>query len=409
MTLTPTGSQAPAADVLVIFGITGDLAKVMTFRSLYQLEARGLLDCPIVGVAADDWTLDQLVERARTSIEGTGDHHRQDRLRPLRGPAVVRRWRLHRRVRLRACRPGDQGCRDTGLLSRDPAVPVRPGGAGAVRGRADNGCPGRGREAVRPRPAVGSRPGRPTAPVPRRVAAVPDRPLPREDGAGGDPVPAVRERRPRTAVEPQLPGLRPDHHGGELRRRGPRPLLRPGRRAARRGRQPPDAGGRGGRDGTTVARRSGHAEGLAGRLVPRDRGGRSGPLRPRPVRRLPRHRRGREGLHHRDVRRAPARHRELALGRCAVLHPHRETAAGDPDRAPAGLQTAAAAGLRTPRAHRRAEPAGDQARPDDRGPDPGGRAPRGHGPDRADRAGHGVRAPRAARAPRRTRCCCTRR
>jgi glucose-6-phosphate 1-dehydrogenase len=72
MTLTPTGSQAPAADVLVIFGITGDLAKVMTFRSLYQLEARGLLDCPIVGVAADDWTLEQLVDRARTSIEGTG-------------------------------------------------------------------------------------------------------------------------------------------------------------------------------------------------------------------------------------------------------------------------------------------------------------------------------------------------
>jgi hypothetical protein len=26
------------ADVLVIFGITGDLAKVMTFRSLYRLE-----------------------------------------------------------------------------------------------------------------------------------------------------------------------------------------------------------------------------------------------------------------------------------------------------------------------------------------------------------------------------------
>ena len=40
------------ADVLVIFGITGDLAKKMTLRSLYRLEARGLLNCPIVGVAA---------------------------------------------------------------------------------------------------------------------------------------------------------------------------------------------------------------------------------------------------------------------------------------------------------------------------------------------------------------------
>ncbi|GAB7007036.1 glucose-6-phosphate dehydrogenase [Nocardioides sp. AN3] len=59
--------------MLVVFGITGDLARVMTFRSLYRLEKRGLLTCPIVGVAADDWTLDQLIERARTSIEGTGE------------------------------------------------------------------------------------------------------------------------------------------------------------------------------------------------------------------------------------------------------------------------------------------------------------------------------------------------
>ncbi len=61
------------ADVLVVFGITGDLAKVMTFRSLYRLEKRGLLDCPVVGVAVDDWTVDQLRQRARESIEGTGE------------------------------------------------------------------------------------------------------------------------------------------------------------------------------------------------------------------------------------------------------------------------------------------------------------------------------------------------
>jgi glucose-6-phosphate 1-dehydrogenase len=61
------------ADVFVAFGITGDLAKVMTFRSLYRLEKRGLLDCPILGVAVDDWSLDQLKERARDSIVGTGE------------------------------------------------------------------------------------------------------------------------------------------------------------------------------------------------------------------------------------------------------------------------------------------------------------------------------------------------
>ena len=67
------GRATGQADVLVIFGITGDLARVMTYRSLYRLEARGLLDCPIVGVAFDDWTLEQLVERARESIVATGE------------------------------------------------------------------------------------------------------------------------------------------------------------------------------------------------------------------------------------------------------------------------------------------------------------------------------------------------
>ena len=33
------------ADALVVFGITGDLAKKMTLRSLYRLERRGLLSC----------------------------------------------------------------------------------------------------------------------------------------------------------------------------------------------------------------------------------------------------------------------------------------------------------------------------------------------------------------------------
>jgi glucose-6-phosphate 1-dehydrogenase len=65
--------QAPPADVFVVFGITGDLAKVMTFYSLYRLEKRGLLNCPIVGVAGDDWTVDDLRERARKSIADCGE------------------------------------------------------------------------------------------------------------------------------------------------------------------------------------------------------------------------------------------------------------------------------------------------------------------------------------------------
>ncbi len=69
---------AVQADRLVIFGITGDLAKVMTFNSLYRLEARGLLDCPILGVAVDDWNVEQLRERARSSIEACGTEIEED-------------------------------------------------------------------------------------------------------------------------------------------------------------------------------------------------------------------------------------------------------------------------------------------------------------------------------------------
>jgi glucose-6-phosphate 1-dehydrogenase len=72
-TATAPTVEAQPADALVVFGISGDLAKVMTFHSLYRLERRGLLDCPIVGVAVDDWTVEDLRKRARASIEACGE------------------------------------------------------------------------------------------------------------------------------------------------------------------------------------------------------------------------------------------------------------------------------------------------------------------------------------------------
>jgi glucose-6-phosphate 1-dehydrogenase len=61
------------ANTLVDFGITGDLAHKMTLRALYRLERRGLLDCRIIGVAADAWTLDKLIEHAREGIAASGE------------------------------------------------------------------------------------------------------------------------------------------------------------------------------------------------------------------------------------------------------------------------------------------------------------------------------------------------
>ncbi|MDX6370214.1 MAG: glucose-6-phosphate 1-dehydrogenase, partial [Gaiellaceae bacterium] len=72
-----------AADAFIAFGITGNLAKEMTFKSLYRLESRGVLNCPIIGVAADDWTLTQLRRHMRESIKqgiGKVDRATFDRL-----------------------------------------------------------------------------------------------------------------------------------------------------------------------------------------------------------------------------------------------------------------------------------------------------------------------------------------
>src|ERR1700710_1773366 len=76
-----------AAGVLAIFGISGDLAKKMTFRALYRLEARDKLDCPIVGVAIDEWDDEQLREHARKAIVDTVSAPRRGRPPPPPPPA----------------------------------------------------------------------------------------------------------------------------------------------------------------------------------------------------------------------------------------------------------------------------------------------------------------------------------
>jgi glucose-6-phosphate 1-dehydrogenase len=71
------------ADVLTIFGISGDLARKMTFRALYRLEAAGKLRCPIVGVAIDEWDDEKLRAHAREAIEATVKSPDEDVLRRL--------------------------------------------------------------------------------------------------------------------------------------------------------------------------------------------------------------------------------------------------------------------------------------------------------------------------------------
>jgi len=67
-----------ATDALVIFGITGDLAKKMTFQALYNLETDGLLNFPIIGVAIEDWSDDRLRSALRTALVDSGTEVKSD-------------------------------------------------------------------------------------------------------------------------------------------------------------------------------------------------------------------------------------------------------------------------------------------------------------------------------------------
>ncbi len=65
-------SKADHADALCWFGCSGDLGHKMTFPALYAMAKRGHLHVPIIGVAFSGWTLDDLKDRARDSIEKFG-------------------------------------------------------------------------------------------------------------------------------------------------------------------------------------------------------------------------------------------------------------------------------------------------------------------------------------------------
>ncbi|HEY6671097.1 MAG TPA: glucose-6-phosphate dehydrogenase [Solirubrobacterales bacterium] len=62
----PAGTQG---DALVIFGITGDLARKMTLKALYDLCENGTLKVPVIGVGRTDWSDDDLRQHAREAIE----------------------------------------------------------------------------------------------------------------------------------------------------------------------------------------------------------------------------------------------------------------------------------------------------------------------------------------------------
>jgi glucose-6-phosphate 1-dehydrogenase len=64
---------APTADALVVFGITGDLARKMTLPALYRLTQNGNLLCPVVGVGRRPVASDELARHVRESLDAAED------------------------------------------------------------------------------------------------------------------------------------------------------------------------------------------------------------------------------------------------------------------------------------------------------------------------------------------------
>ena len=324
------------ADVLVVFGITGDLAKVMTFHSLYRLEARGLLNCPIVGVAAQDWSAKALREHAHEAIENcgraAGETLDDGVFSRFAAAALVRERRLRRRGHLRAGRRGDRRRAPArSSISRS----LRRSSAWSSRVSPKLGLTANARVVV-------EKPFGHDLASARALAEeihqyIDESQLYRIDHflgkMGTDELLYLRFGN--TMIEPiwnrnhiacvqitmaESFGVEDRGHFydpvGALRDVVVNHLMQLLAVAAME---------------APCRQRREDTQGREVRAVQRDRGRQARPLRPRSVRRLSRHRRRRQGLHHRDLRRDAPRHRQLALVGSAVVHPHREAASRDAD------------------------------------------------------------------------------
>ena len=234
--------QNQKADVLVLFGITGDLARKLVLPALYRLVERGELTVPVIGVALTDLDTDGLRRHVAECVRTGVRRRRRRRPQPHGRAHRARGGRLRRPVGVQPSRRGGRTRRVRGALPRRAAVALRHRRRRDRRRGAGAALPADRREAVRARPRLRPRAERaPVRALPGRPA-VPGRPLPRQGARRGPARAAVRQHPARAGVEPGVDRPLRDHHGRGLRRRGPRLVLRRGRHGARRRPEPPAAG-----------------------------------------------------------------------------------------------------------------------------------------------------------------------
>src|SRR6202521_1427663 len=70
--MNKTHGGTARSDALVLFGVTGDLARKKIFPALYAMAKRGVLDIPVVGVASSKLSVAQLRQRAEAAIRESG-------------------------------------------------------------------------------------------------------------------------------------------------------------------------------------------------------------------------------------------------------------------------------------------------------------------------------------------------
>ena len=218
-------SQQPPADALVLFGATGDLAKRKLFPALYQLECRGELNVPVIGVARSDWTDDSFREHAREAVEGDTSTTSTATCSPdsLSG-SISSRATTPTPPRGRAC-----ATRSTSTARSRPCTtwrsrrrcsrpsPSRSPASGSTNGAGSSSRSRSGRDL-----AIGEGAEPHAAHDVPRGAHLPHRPLPRQGGGRGPARLPLLEHAARAGVEPQLRAQRAGDDGRDDRRRGPR-------------------------------------------------------------------------------------------------------------------------------------------------------------------------------------------